>query len=259
MALPELLLVDKPKGITSFDVIRQLRRQTGIKKFGHAGTLDPLASGLMLVGVEKGTKLLSGLIKLDKEYVAEIRLGESRTTGDLEGDIVEQVDLGADQIERIQPELAGIVSNMIGEHTLPVSAYSAIKVDGVPMYKRARRAELTGDTVIDIPVRTMVVHEAELLGSEQQDSRLAVGVRFKVGSGTYIRSLAEELGRRLGLPACLADLRRTQRGVSHRGCTEVKRHPGVKTGATCAPGLLLYVLPQCSGESVTSIPDMQKA
>ena len=93
MALPELLLVDKPKGITSFDVIRQLRRQTGIKKFGHAGTLDPLASGLMLVGVEKGTKLLSGLIKLDKEYVAEIRLGESRTTGDLEGDIVEQVDL----------------------------------------------------------------------------------------------------------------------------------------------------------------------
>lgn len=212
MQLPELLLVDKPKGITSFDVIRQLRRQTGIKKFGHAGTLDPLASGLMLVGVERGTKKLSELIKLDKEYIAEIRLGESRTTGDLEGDIVDSVNLSSEQMSMLQKEIAAVVQTLVGEQTLPVSAYSAIKVDGVPMYKRARKAEMTGDTVIDIPVRTMTVHEAEVLGTEQQSGRLAVGVRFHVGSGTYIRSLAEELGRRLCLPACLADLRRTQVG-----------------------------------------------
>lgn len=212
MPLPELLLVDKPKGITSFDVIRQLRKQTGIKKFGHAGTLDPLASGLMLVGVEQGTKKLSELIKLDKEYLAEIRLGESRTTADLEGEIVDELAIDDQRAARLGHEVPAVLKTLVGAPALPVSAYSAIKVDGVPMYKRARKAEMTGESVINIPVRTMRVYEAELLGTEQQDDRFAVVVRFKVGSGTYIRSLAEELGRRLGLPACLADLRRTQVG-----------------------------------------------
>jgi len=210
-SLPELLLIDKPKGITSFDVIRQLRRQTGIKKFGHAGTLDPLATGLMLLGVEKGTKKLAELIKLDKEYIAEVRLGESRTTGDLEGDVLEEI-----AVEETEPVLREKVTTaleqMVGELTLPVSAYSAIKVDGVPMYKRARKAELTGDTVIDIPMRTMVVHEVELLGVEVGGGRAVATVRFVVGSGTYIRSLAEDLGRRLYYPACLQNLRRTQVG-----------------------------------------------
>jgi tRNA pseudouridine55 synthase len=210
--LPELLLVDKPKGITSFDVIRQLRKQTGIRKFGHAGTLDPLASGLMLIGVERGTKRLSELIKLDKEYIAEVRLGESRTTGDLEGEVVDETKITPELQQQLQSRLHSALQTLVGEQVLPVSAYSAIKVDGVPMYKRARKAEVTGEAVLDIPVRTMMVHEVELLGTEQQTDRLAVGVRFKVGSGTYIRSLAEELGRRLGLPACLADLRRTQVG-----------------------------------------------
>jgi tRNA pseudouridine55 synthase len=212
MELPEILLVDKPKGISAFDVIRQLRRQTGIRKFGHAGTLHPLASGLMLLGVEKGTKLLSGLVKLDKEYIAEIRLGERRTSGDLEGDVVEEVEITANDAARIESNIQLCLRSMVGQHTLPVSAYSAIKVDGVPMYRRAREAALTGDTVIDIPMRSMTITESELLGVEQQDDRFAVAVRFKVTSGTYIRSLAEELGRRLGYPACLADLRRTQIG-----------------------------------------------
>lgn len=215
----ELLLIDKPKGITSFDVIRRLRRlysdsHEGAKapKLGHAGTLDPLASGLMLLGVGRGTKALSGLIKLDKEYLAEIRLGESRVTSDLEGDIVDEVAIDATQADAIAAQLPATLMTLMGAQTLPVSAYSAIKVDGVPMYKRARKAEVTGDQVIDIPVRTMTVHGAEILGIEHQTDRLAVVVRFQVASGTYIRSLAEELGRRLGLPACLADLRRTQVG-----------------------------------------------
>lgn len=212
MELPELLLVDKPKGITSFDVIRQLRRQTGIKKFGHAGTLDPLASGLMLLGVEKGTKLLAELIKLDKEYIAEIRLGESRATGDLEGEIIDSIEIDDTAAHTLENSIAAVVKILLGEHVLPVSAYSAIKVDGVPMYKRARKAEITGETVIDVPMRTMTVFETELLGVERQGNRFAVAVRFRVASGTYIRSLAEELGRRLGYPACLADLRRTQVG-----------------------------------------------
>ena len=135
METPEhILLVDKPKGITSFDVIRRLRRELGIKKMGHAGTLDPLASGLMILGVGEGTKKLTEFIKLDKEYIAEIRVGEKRSTGDLEGVVLESVKVEALDTELVKEELQG----MGGVLTLPVSAYSAIKKDGVPMYKRAR-------------------------------------------------------------------------------------------------------------------------
>src|SRR3989344_5044979 len=183
--LPELLLIDKPKGISSFTVIRQLRRKAGVRKMGHAGTLDPLASGLMLIGVEKGTKKLTGLVGLDKEYVASILLGEQRSTGDMEGE-------------------------------LPVSAYSAIKKDGVPMYKRARKAAEKGEVVEDVPRRVMKVYETELLEIKEIETengpRLEMKVRFKVGSGTYIRSLAEEVGRRLQYPAVMSDLRRTKVG-----------------------------------------------
>ena len=207
--VPEIILVDKPKGITSFDVIRRLRRELGIKKMGHAGTLDPLASGLMIIGIEKGTKKLNEYIKLDKEYVAEIRVGERRSTGDLEGVILEEKEVGVlDQVV-----VKEILDEMVGTLTLPVSAYSAIKKDGVPMYKRARKAEKKGEVVEDVPLRDMCVYEAELLPNiEYENKRAILTVRFKVGSGTYIRSLGEELGRRLGYPATLQNLRRTKVG-----------------------------------------------
>lgn len=204
----QLLFVDKPKGITSFDVIRQLRWKLGVKKMGHAGTLDPLASGLMLVGVGEGTKQLSGLVGLDKEYMAEVRFGERRLTGDLEGKVVEEKVV--DGLERSEVETA--LACMLGELTLPVSAYSAIKVGGVPMYKKARKAEKTGEELNDLPIKTMFVKEAELLKFELSESRAVATVRFLVSSGTYIRSLAEELGRRLSYPATLQNLRRTKVG-----------------------------------------------
>ena len=206
--VPELLLIDKPYGITSFDVIRRLRRKLNIKKMGHAGTLDPLATGLMIIGVGAGTKKLTELVKLDKEYVAEVRIGESRTTGDLEGEVVE-----SKKVEGLESETVVItLGAMVGILELPVSAYSAIKVDGVPMYKRARKAEKTGEVVIEIPLRQMRVDEAVLISYEIHKEWVVVTVRFKVGSGTYIRSLAEELGRRLGYPATLQNLRRTKVG-----------------------------------------------
>jgi tRNA pseudouridine55 synthase len=215
---PELLLIDKPHGITSFDVIRRLRRvysdsHEGAKapKLGHAGTLDPLATGLMLLGVGQGTKKLADLVKLDKEYVAEVRLGESRTTGDLEGDIVDET-IVIESVEVLEQKIATALQTFVGTHTLPVSAYSAIKVDGVPMYKRARAAEITGDTIINIPMRTMEVFAVELLSVAAGDDRAVATVRFHVASGTYIRSLAEELGRRLAYPATLQNLRRTKVG-----------------------------------------------
>lgn len=214
----ELLLIDKPKGITSFDVIRRLRRiysdsHQGAKapKLGHAGTLDPLATGLMLLGVGQGTKKLGELTKLDKEYIAEVRFGETRTTGDLEGDIVEECSVD-DTAQQLETKLAPVLWQFTGTQTLPVSAYSAIKVDGVPMYKRARKAEITGDTVIDIPMRDMTVYEVQLVDIETGNDRAVATIRFKVASGTYIRSLAEELGRRIGYPATLQNLRRTMVG-----------------------------------------------
>ena len=206
--IPDILLIDKPKGITSFDVIRRLRRELGIKKMGHAGTLDPLATGLVIIGIEKGTKKLNEYLKLPKEYIAEIRIGERRSTGDLEGVVLESKTV--EHIDETRVRI--VIAEMVGTQTLPVSAYSAIKKDGVPFYKRARKAEAKGEVVDELPVRAMEVIETELLNSEYVDSFCVLTVRFYVGSGTYIRSLAEEIGKRLGYPATLQNLRRTKIG-----------------------------------------------
>lgn len=209
--IPELILIDKPKGITSFDVIRRLRRLMNIKKMGHAGTLDPLATGLMIIGVGSGTKRLTGLVKLDKVYIAEILLGERRSTGDMEGEVLEERPV-SEPVEILQSKISTALTDLVGETELPVSAYSAIKVDGVPMYKRARKAEKTGDVVAEVPMRTMRVYETELFKFEIKGDRAVATVRFKVGSGTYIRSLAEEIGRQVGYPATLQNLRRIKVG-----------------------------------------------
>ena len=209
MKLPEdILLIDKPKGITSFDVIRRLRKELNIKKMGHAGTLDPLATGLMIIGIESGTKKLHEYLKLPKEYVAEVRIGERRSTGDMEGIILEKKDVAFID----ETEVRSVLTEMIGTLTLPVSAYSAIKKDGVPFYKRARKAEKKGVFIEDVPLRAMEVYEAELQSIECAENRCVVTVRFFVGSGTYIRSLGEYLGRQLGYPATLQNLRRTKIG-----------------------------------------------
>ena len=209
--VPELILIDKPKGITSFDVIRRLRRLLNIKKMGHAGTLDPLATGLMIIGVGPGTKRLAGLIKLDKEYSAEVLIGEQRTTGDMEGEVVDE-KVVEEAAEILQSKISAALTDLVGEIELPVSAYSAIKVDGVPMYKRARKAEKTGETVTDVPMRTMRVFETELFKVEKVGDRAVATISFKVGSGTYIRSLAEEIGRQIEYPATLQNLRRIKVG-----------------------------------------------
>ena len=211
MLSAEVLLIDKPKGITSFDVIRRLRKTMGVKKMGHAGTLDPLATGLMIIGVGAGTKQLHHYIKLDKEYVATILFGEARSTGDMEGEVVAETVV-SEPLAALEKKLKATLNAMQGELVLPVSAYSAIKVAGVPMYKRARKAEKTGQVVTELPMRKMMIKKADLLHVCQIGPRVSAEVRFFVGSGTYIRSLAVELGRQLGYPATLADLRRTKVG-----------------------------------------------
>lgn len=200
-----VLCIDKPPGITSYDVIRRIKRARGDAslKVGHAGTLDPLASGLMILAEGPATKLLSQFLKLPKVYEAEICIGESTTTGDRGGDVTARVRVVGCGEEDVRKTLVG----MVGILELPVPAFSAIKRGGEALYKKARRGE-----VVETPVKPMEVRGAECVKMEEHDGCMFLHVRFDVGSGTYIRSLAEELGRRLGYPARLENLRRTQVG-----------------------------------------------
>ena len=214
MSSLEICLIDKPIGPTSFAVIRDLRHlyteQIGrpAPKMGHAGTLDPLASGLLLVGVGPGTKRLKDYVGLNKEYLAYVLLGEERTTGDLEGDIIRQKEVGPVNAA----EAAAVLSSLIGIQRLAVPAYSAVKRGGVPLYKRARAAAKSGAT-IKTPPRDMEIYQSKLLAPPQKQGKgVLLKVRFLVSSGTYIRSLAVEVGRRLGYPATLAGLRRLKVG-----------------------------------------------
>jgi tRNA pseudouridine55 synthase len=179
-----LLLVNKPIGITSFDVIRALRRQTGVRKIGHAGTLDPLASGLMLMLFGTGCKKAESLSKLDKRYIGQITLGATSTTGDNEGEKTAVSDTVPDE-EAVLAALA----QLTGTIQQTPSAYSAIKINGQEAYKRAR----AGETVV-MPSRTVTIYENTLISNNYP----IIELDTKVSSGTYIRSLAADLGEILG-------------------------------------------------------------
>jgi tRNA pseudouridine55 synthase len=193
-----LLLVDKPLGITSFDVIRRLRRQTGVRKIGHAGTLDPLATGLMLMLFGTACKQAMTLTKLDKRYSAELTLGATSTTGDAEGDKTAV----SDRVPT-KTEVEAALQQFQGEITQTPSVYSAIKIGGQEAYKHARAGRS-----VEMPSRRVTVYELELVN---YDYPLA-WVEAKVSSGTYIRSLSEDIGRVLGTGAYLSGLVRTEVG-----------------------------------------------
>ena len=198
-----LLLIDKPKGITSFDVIRRLRKKMNIKKMGHAGTLDPLATGLLIVGVGSGTKKMKDLIGLPKVYEAEILIGKRTTTGDMEGEVVE-----SKKVENLKTEdVVGVLKGMTGSLQLSVPIYSAIKKGGKPLYKYAR-----GGKDVDVPIKTMRIYNIKLLQMFPVDNGYILSVEMKVGSGAYVRSIAEEVGKRLGFPATVKELRRIKVG-----------------------------------------------
>lgn len=201
--MENILLVDKPKGITSFDVIRILRKQMGIRKMGHAGTLDPLASGLMIIGVEKGTKKLNNFLKLPKVYEAEVLLGKKTTTGDMEGEILESKKVENVDIENVEK----VLKEITGKITLPVPIYSAIKIKGKALYKHARKG-----TEIKPPEKEMEIFWTKLKDNYKDGDYHVLVLELEVASGTYIRSIAEELGKRLGFPATLKNLRRTKIG-----------------------------------------------
>jgi tRNA pseudouridine55 synthase len=173
-----LILVDKPAGPSSFQVIAAIRCRTGART-GHAGTLDPFASGLLLVLSGAATRLARWLVGLDKRYVTEVDLGARTSTGDVEGDLVEEVQAPA------RDELEQQLARLRGEVELPIPAASAVKIDGERAYRLHRRGQ-----VVEMPVRRSVVSTLELLDYRGGVARLDL----LVGSGTYVRSIADALG-----------------------------------------------------------------
>lgn len=205
---PGLIVVDKPAGWTSHDVVGRIRRLAGTRKVGHAGTLDPMATGVLVVGVGRATKLLTYIVGHDKEYLGTIRLGETTLTDDAEGEVTTTVDASA----VTDAEIASAVAELTGDIQQVPSSVSAIKVDGVRSYKRARAGE-----DVDLPARPVTVSEFEILESRRADAVIDLDVRVTVSSGTYVRALARDLGRALTVEGTavgghLTALRRTRVG-----------------------------------------------
>ena len=222
----DVLLVHKPKGISSFDVIRRMRPLLGTRKIGHAGTLDPLASGLMILGINTGTKKLSHYLKLPKTYIAEILIGTSTTTGDLEGEIIQEKFVDTHDVKSADIEYQ--LLQMKGAHTLKVPLYSAIKVQGKALYAYAR----AGETPPYIPSKEMNITNIQMLDLYKKGIHYVVKIRVAVDSGTYIRTLGEEFGRRIGYPATLQDLYRVSVSEyldadAYRFHEKKSRYPGV--------------------------------
>jgi len=194
-----LLVLDKPAGLTSHTAVQRTRRILGVGRGGHAGTLDPLATGVLLVGLGRATRLLEYLVGHGKEYRALVRLGERRDTLDREGELLATLpvpELDPGQIEEALAQFRGTIVQVP-----PV--YSAVKVRGVPLHRRARRGE-----AVEAPPRTVEIRELELLERDGPDLVL----RVACSAGTYVRSLARDLGEALGTAGTLWELTRTRSG-----------------------------------------------
>jgi tRNA pseudouridine55 synthase len=194
-----LVLVDKPADWTSHDVVARIRRLARTRKVGHAGTLDPMATGVLVVGVGRATRLLGHLALADKSYDATVRLGVTTTTDDAQGEVVEQRP-----VEVPDEQIAGALGPLRGEIRQVPSAVSAIKVDGKRAYARVRAGER-----VELAARPVTVHELTL--RERRGDELDLHVRCS--SGTYVRALARDLGAALGVGAHLTRLRRTKVGA----------------------------------------------
>ncbi len=205
-----IVLVDKAEGWTSHDVVAKSRRALGTRKVGHAGTLDPMATGLLVLGAGPATRLLTHLVGLDKTYVATIRLGASTVTDDREGEVTETAE--ADDVARVfasQGLIASGVAKLTGAIEQAPSAVSAIKVDGKRAYDRVRAGEQ-----VELKKRPVTIHSFEIDNVRLADDGRAIDIDavIRCSSGTYIRALARDLGKDLGIWGHLTSLRRTAVG-----------------------------------------------
>jgi tRNA pseudouridine55 synthase len=200
---PGILLVDKPGGMTSHDVVARARRALGTRKIGHAGTLDPMATGLLVLGVEGATRLLTFIVGLDKTYEATIRLGVATDSDDADGQstaVTDASSLAADDIRAAIGPLTGAISQV-------PSRVSAIKVDGKRAYDLARQG-----VEVELAARSVTVSRFEVRPERRDGQAVDLDVVVDCSSGTYIRALARDLGAALGVGGHLTALRRTRIG-----------------------------------------------
>lgn len=217
---PGLVVVDKPGGMTSHDVVSRCRRLLGTRKVGHAGTLDPMATGVLVVGVERATKILGLLTATAKSYSATIRLGRTTTTEDAEGDVLQDIPAGSVSEDAI---LAGI-AGLRGQINQRPSAVSAVKVGGKRAYQLVREGQ-----DVELPARTVRIDRFALLEMRRAGSFTDLDVEVDCSSGTYIRALARDLGEMLGVGGHLTALRRTRVGCfgldQARTLDQLAEHP----------------------------------
>jgi tRNA pseudouridine55 synthase len=239
------VVVDKPQGWTSHDVVGRMRRLAGTRKVGHAGTLDPMATGVLVLGIGKATRLLTYVVGADKDYDATIRLGVATTTDDAEGEVLSVAGPGA--VERVErAALDAAIADLTGDILQVPTSVSAIKVDGKRAYARVRAGEevalkarpvtVSRFEVLDVRPVTAAVPDVDLVGADVEDTdgraerdpdarpaamsdmptrdvpAVDVDVRVTVSSGTYVRALARDLGEALGTGGHLTALRRTRVG-----------------------------------------------
>jgi tRNA pseudouridine55 synthase len=197
------VIVDKPAGMTSHDVVHQIRKLANTKKVGHAGTLDPDATGVLVVGLGKATRLLTFIVADNKTYQATIRLGQSRTTDDAQGEIIETKNCEKITEEAIKKEL----DKFLGDIQQIPSSVSAIKVDGKRAYDLVRQGEKVELAPRSVHISAIDVHEIKKI-----DEFIDVVVTVHCSSGTYIRAIARDLGNSLQVGGHLTNLRRTQSG-----------------------------------------------
>ena len=206
MNIEGIVLVDKPAGPTSHDVVAKMRKLFNTRKVGHAGTLDPMATGMLVIGIGRATRLLGYFTAHDKEYLGTIRLGISTTTDDAQGELVTRVS--ADHIT--ESEIIETVRDFRGPIMQQPSAVSAIKIDGERAYTRVRNGE-----EISIPPRSVMIHDLEIVGIERLSDLDVIDLKVRVvcSAGTYIRALARDIGKQLEVGGHLTQLRRTRSGV----------------------------------------------
>ena len=204
-----LVIVDKPGGMTSHDVVARIRRLAGTRRVGHAGTLDPMATGVLVVGVEKATRLLGYLTATEKEYHATIRLGQSTSTDDAEGEITggaSAADVSAAVLT--QHELAKVAASLTGEIMQVPPAVSAVKVAGQRAYRLTRAGAAP-----ELAARPVTVYEFTITAVRHDGDLLDLDAIVRCSSGTYIRALARDMGAQLGVGGHLTRLRRTRVGA----------------------------------------------
>jgi len=212
LATPGLVLIDKPTGWTSHDVVAKVRKAIGTKKVGHAGTLDPLATGLLVLGIESGTKLLTFLVGADKTYEAVIRLGQQTISDDSESAVI--ATASPDEIAKLSDEdIAREIAKLTGVIMQTPSSVSAIKVAGKRAYDLVRAGE-----EVELKAREVKIYSFEMLSVNRVSGFMDVKVRVECSSGTYIRAMARDLGSLLGVGGHITALRRTK--VGHFDVTE---------------------------------------